>query len=634
MNGWLRNRVFLAADLAGWLIIPALALSLRLDGFADVATYTRHLLLFTILAVLCKFALFWILGMYRRYWRYASIDEVILIASAVAAAGVAAGTIYLLSVALANGSTPRLPRSVLIIDALLTLLFVGGSRFAVRAYERVGQRLKGNHQARRCLIVGAGNAGVMIARELHSNRQLGLDPVGFIDDDPLKHNRTMFGMPVLGGREDIPKLARELRVQDVIIAISNAPGRVVRDIRDTCESARLNTKIMPAVGDLISGRVKLSQIRNVQIEDLLRRAPVKTDQMSVAELVRGMTVLVTGAGGSIGSEICRQVAAFGARDIVLVGHGENSIFDVNNDLSARFPDVNFIPIVADVRNASRIEAVFEQYRPQAVFHAAAHKHVPLMEANPEEAVTNNVGGTMSILRAAERVGTSHFVFISTDKAVNPSSIMGATKLVAERLVHDAAVRTGAIFVSVRFGNVLASRGSVVPLFRKQIARGGPVTVTDPRMCRYFMTIPEAVQLVLQAAALGVGGETFVLDMGEPVKILDLAKDIIKLSGLEVDRDIEIKFTGLRPGEKMFEELFMDGEEFDRTRHEKIFVAKNGNSPPVKEARVTRLLAAASESDAGRLRHLLNELLPGVSVIWAESSVRHLVATGVGIEAGD
>ncbi len=625
----MRNRMFLAVDLIGWALIPTLALALRLDGFGTFSVFAGHLLLFTAVVVICKFIAFWALGLYRRYWLYASIDELILIAGVVVAAGLVSATVFVAVEAIVFAPSPHLPRSVLIIDTLLTLLFVGGSRFAVRGAERVRQRLNGGKSGKRALIVGAGGAGMMIAKELLANPHFGIEPVAFIDDDPAKQDQWIQGLRVLGRHEDIPDAARAVHASDVIIAMPRVPGRVIRDIRKVCDRAALNTKIVPAFGDIICGRVAVSKIRDVQIEDLLRRAPVKTDQVAVAELVRGMTVLVTGAGGSIGSEICRQAAMFGARELILLGHGENSIFDINNELRSRYPDVTVIPVIADIRDRQRITKIFDKYRPQAVFHAAAHKHVPLMEDNPEEAVTNNIGGTLSLLQAAERVRSSHFVFISTDKAVNPRSIMGATKLVAERLVHDAALRTGETFVSVRFGNVLASRGSVVPAFQKQIAKGGPVTVTHPEMCRYFMTIPEAVQLVLQAAALGRGGETFVLDMGEPVKILELAQDLIELSGLEVGRDIEIEFSGLRPGEKLFEELFLNEEDFARTQHEKIFVAKNGNGTLVSEGSLEQLLAAAESDDHATLRHMLDGLVPGTTALWAEASLRPLVSKSVG-----
>ena len=610
MHRLLRNRFFIATDILGWALIPLLALALRLDGFAETPSYLAHLGTFVVLAVVTKLVVLQSFGLYRRYWLYASIDEILLIVAAAVVAAAAAATLYFtIGVALVE-VTPRLPRSVPIIDGMLTLLFVGGTRFAVRAFEHLRRKLRGRQAEERVLIIGAGDAGTLIARELRASPQLQLEPVGFIDDNPVKHGNTIHGVPVLGDCQAIPQLARDLGVTKVIIAMPNVPGTTIRAIADICEKAKLPTKIMPSVFAVLSGRVTVSQLRDVQIEDLLRRKPVETDQRAVAELVRGMTVLVTGAGGSIGSEICRQVAQLGASELILLGHGENSIFDVHQELKAKYPGVSTIPVIADIRNTARVQRIFDTFRPQAVFHAAAHKHVPLMELNPEEGVTNNIFGTINMVSAAVETGVPHFVFISTDKAVNPASVMGATKLVGETLVYDAAERTGSAFVSVRFGNVLASRGSAVPLFQKQIAAGGPVTITHPDMCRYFMTIPEAVQLVLQAAAMGKGGETFVLDMGEPVKIVDLVEDLVHLSGLEMGRDINIAFTGLRPGEKLLEELFAKQEDVGRTAHEKIFVAHNGKPETVAQLRLEELLDAAGAGDSMRLRHLLTEIVPG------------------------
>jgi FlaA1/EpsC-like NDP-sugar epimerase len=507
-------------------------------------------------------------------------------------------------------SGPALPRSVPILDLILTLIVTTGCRLSVRFAQhiKVG-KANGVHAQQGVIIVGAGEAGGMVARELRANPQIGLYPVAFLDDDPAKIGNQVHGIPVLGTRKDLVQVAGDHGVREVIIAMPTAPGSVMREIKDAGVYAGLHMRTVPGIFDIISGKVAVSQLREIDIADLLRRKPVETDRKAVREIVHGATVLVTGAGGSIGSEICRQVAKFGARELILVGHGENSLFDIQNELRDTRPLVELVPVVADIRDAARISRVFDTYRPAVVFHAAAHKHVPLMELNPEEAVTNNVVGTRNVLAAAEATAVSRFVFISTDKAVNPVNVMGATKLLAETLVHESAVRTGRPYVSVRFGNVLASRGSVVPLFKAQIGKGGPVTVTHPEMCRYFMTIPEAVQLVLQAAALGTGGETFLLDMGEPVKIVDLAKDMIQLSGLEVGADIDIVFTGLRPGEKIFEELYSSSEEFERTEHEKIFRLHRNGHGASRPPDLGGLFAAAAGGDSLRLRQLLGEALP-------------------------
>ncbi|HTK55509.1 MAG TPA: nucleoside-diphosphate sugar epimerase/dehydratase, partial [Gemmatimonadales bacterium] len=551
-----RNRVLLFVDLLGWSVLPLLALGVRLDGWEGADPYMRRIAIFTGWAILVQFASLWFGGLYRRMWRYASLDELFGITLSLTIAGVISG---LLHFTISPVLFPRgpddlsLPRSIPLINALLAIMWSGGVRFALRYVAYTTQRNKGRGRGgERALIIGAGDAGSALVRELLANPGLDLEPVGFIDDDKGKHGQSIFGLSVLGGRRKLVEAARAHHARTAIIALPAEAGHVVREIRDLCVAAELRVLIVPGFEAILTGKVSATQLRTVQIEDLLRREPVKTDQAQVAHLLSGMTVMVTGAGGSIGSEICRQVARFGVRKLVLLGHGENSIFGIENELRTRHPELDLTAVIADIRDTKRLDATFDRFRPEAVFHAAAHKHVPLMEGNPEEAVTNNIGGTFNVLQAAERWGTKHFVLISTDKAVNPTNIMGATKRVAEKLVHEAAVRTGRDFVSVRFGNVLGSRGSVVPSFQAQIAAGGPLRVTHPEMTRYFMTIPEAVQLVLQAAALGKGGETFVLDMGQPVKILDLARDLIQLSGFAVGRDIRIEFTGLRPGEKMFE----------------------------------------------------------------------------------
>ena len=606
----LRNRIFLATDLVGWSLVPVLALALRLDGFGASDNYAAHLAAFTALAIIAKFTAFWLFGLYRRYWLYASVTEMALIGCAVAAAGIGAAGVYWFTAGPLLPAEPALPGSVPIIDAMLTLIFAGVSRFTVRLWHGIRTLGRANGAHHRVLIVGAGDAGAMVVRELHANPELGLEPVGFLDDNPAKVGSSIHGLPVLATRRALADVATEYGVDEVIIAMPNAQGAVVREIRDACDKAKLKAKTIPGFYEIITGRVNVTQLRDVQIEDLLRRKPVQTDERAVAQLVRGMPVLVTGAGGSIGSEICRQVARFGARELILLGHGENTIYDIYNELLAKYPALPVHPVIADMRDRRRLIRIFDTYRPQAVFHAAAHKHVPLMELNPEEAITNNLQGTANAVEVSEQFNVEHFVFISTDKAVNPVNVMGATKLLAEMVVHDAALRTGKPYVSVRFGNVLASRGSVVPLFQKQIVSGGPVTVTHPEMTRYFMTIPEAVQLVLQAAALGRGGETFVLDMGQPVRILDLARDLVQLSGLELGRDIDIAFTGLRPGEKLFEELFSSSEEFKRTEHDKILVVRNGTGPEAPMQRIVELVTAAEAGDGLRVRQKLVEMVPG------------------------
>ncbi len=615
----LRNRHFLMADFVLLALTPTLALGLRLDTDAWPPSYRTGLVVITLVALVVKLWLFYVVGLYRRYWRYASIDELYLIVLAVGTSTALLVIIFLGAQSFHLISELILPRSVPFIDGLLTLLVVGGTRFSVRALESARRvRSKGDSPGRKhVLVVGAGDAGAMIVREMRNSAGINLEPVGFVDDDPRKHGASIYGVPVLGSRKDIPALVADNGIEEVIIAMPTAPGKVIREIVALCESVKVHSRIMPGMYELLSGRVAVSQLRNVDIQDLLRREPVEIDSEEVARMLAGTRVLVTGAGGSIGSELCRQIARCGPARLTLLGHGENSLFTIERELRRKWLDLGLDVMVADIRDKPRLRGIFERTRPQAVFHAAAHKHVPLMELNTEDAITNNVSGTHQLVRLAETYGVERFVLISSDKAVNPVNVMGATKRVAELIVLNAARRTGQPYVSVRFGNVLGSRGSVVPIFREQIARGGPVTITHPDVSRYFMTIPEAVQLVLQAAALGAPrspGEVFVLDMGEPIKILDLARDLIELSGLEAGRGIEIVFTGLRPGEKLYEELFGTGEEYHRTRHEKIFVAHTQNHQTTvvsdeTEAQVARLMQAAEAGEVDEMLHLLKEIVP-------------------------
>ena len=673
----LRNRHFFALDLIALAITPALALALRLDRFEELPRYAGALLVFTLMGLAVRLLIFWRAGLYGRYWRYASVDEIALIALTVAAA-TAINTLLFFILRLLPPCSPSLPlsfspaplhlctpapwlpRSIPLISGMLTLIAVGGIRFSVRLAER--WRRRGSPSGKRVLIIGAGDAGRMIVREMQANLQLGLEPVGFIDDDPTKQGVKIQGLPVLGDRERIPEVVREYKLSQAIIAMPTASGKTIRRFVELCQQAGVEAKTIPGIYELLSGQVSVSQIRNVDIEDLLRREPVEIEADEVIRMVEGKRVLVTGAGGSIGAEICRQVAQHGASELILLGHGENSIFQITRELqntqypisNIQYPIPNIHPVIADIRDLPRLKTIFDSCRPHIVFHAAAHKHVPLMECNVEEAVSNNVLGTQCLIKVAEDTGVERFVLISTDKAVNPCNVMGATKRVCEmmittsgfqvessrlqvggepetqnpKLVLSPAEGPETLFTAVRFGNVLDSRGSVVQIFREQIARGGPVTVTHPDMRRYFMTIPEAVQLVLQAAAIGRGGEIFVLDMGDAVPIVQLAHDLIKLSGLEVGRDIDIEYIGARPGEKLFEELFADGEEYQRTHHEKIFVCRNSEggrgstgegetnhvscfTPHVSRFtfHVDALIAAAERGDRDEVRRLLKVLVP-------------------------
>jgi FlaA1/EpsC-like NDP-sugar epimerase len=614
----LRNRHFFLLDL---VLLPAaavMAFVLRLDA-KGLEVYASGILLFVIITVPVKLVTFHLMGLYRHFWRYASVDELLLIA-------LSTGISELVTVGLVFGLALPLfgirgfPRSIPFIDGLLTPLVVGGPRFAVRMAEQRRERERRRRQRepeKQVLVMGAGSAGAVIVKEMRANPQLGLVPVGLLDDDRGKHGLQIHGVPVLGGRESIPVLAHETGVAEVIIAMPAAPGAAIRDVLRICSQAGVPARTIPGLYDILAGQVSVSQIRNVDIEDLLRREPIQTDISAVEDMLRGCRVLVTGAGGSIGSELCRQIALCGPAILILVGHGENSIFDISNELRQLWPKLVIEEVIADVRDPDRLRQVFAVHKPDIIFHTAAHKHVPLMELNAVEAVTNNVQGTANLLRLAEAHQVGRFVFISTDKAVNPSSVMGATKRVAELLVQAAAKRTGSPYVSVRFGNVLGSRGSVVPVFRSQIARGGPLTVTHPEVRRYFMTIPESVQLVLQASALGHGGELFVLDMGEPIRIMDLARDLVELSGLEVGQDVDIVYTGLRPGEKLFEEISLPGEEYVPTQHAKIFVSSNDSGSTALapshladlDGMVKGLVSLARRGDEAQVRARLTEIVP-------------------------
>lgn len=606
----LRNRHFFLLDV--FLLPLAIYFSyvLRLERL-DINPFWPSFSLFVLSTLLIAPLIFRRVGIYSRYWLYASIEELLLLVGALSLVAIISGLVNF-AVLQAYSGAFLFPRSVPFIFLLLSLGATAGPRLAVRAAALYKRPFTSNQTITPVLIMGAGDAGAKLVREIQLNPQLSLDIVGLIDDDPNKLNIQIHGVRILGDRYKIPQIVSQYNIEQVIIAMPSAPGHTIRDILRICEQAHVVTKTMPAMHGLIEGTVTVQQLRQVQIEDLLRREPVKTDYTAVREMIRGRRVLVTGSGGSIGSELCRQISQFNPAEIILLGHGENSIFGIFNELKQlNMKEMYLSPVIADVRFPERLSSIFQHYQPDIVFHAAAHKHVPLMELNQSEAITNNVMGTRNLLNAALAVNVQHFVMISTDKAVNPTSLMGASKRTAELLVHQAAQKSGHSYVAVRFGNVLGSRGSVVLTFKQQIAAGGPITITHPDMRRFFMTIPEAVQLVLQAGALGSGGEVFVLDMGEPVHIIDLARDLIELSGLTVGEDIEIKISGIRPGEKLFEELFVEGESYQRTRHEKIFIAENASSlvPQNLDEHINCLITAAHAGDTLKIYSLLSNLIP-------------------------
>jgi FlaA1/EpsC-like NDP-sugar epimerase len=549
-----RNRYILLADLPLIAIAGFGAFALRFDWL--FLQYRPEFLPYLLAALMLKPLVYFPFGMYSRYWRYGTAQDLIAVALAVSASSVAMAVFV--GVGRAAGYVPGFARPVLMIDWLLTLALAGGLRMSIRI---VGDAREASHKSvarevKNVLIVGAGEAGTLVARELRKNPQLGLRAVAFLDDAAGKFNKQILGISVRGPLSMLEDVVRREAVDEVIIAMPTVSGAVVREAAAACHRVGVQAQIVPGVFELLDGQVSISHLRKVEISDLLRRRQV-VGRAERLPYLKDRTVLITGAGGSIGSELCRQVAFSGPERVVLLGHGENSIFTVHASLIEQFPGIRVDPVIADVRNAGRMEEIFERFRPDVVFHAAAHKHVPLMEQNPEEAITNNVLGTASVVSAAEKCGTDRLVMISTDKAVSPTSVMGSSKRLAERIVREAGKRSGNAYVVVRFGNVLGSRGSVVPVFKRQIERGGPITITDPEVKRFFMTIPEAVHLVLHAGGMGSAGELFVLNMGEQVRISDLAADLIRLSGFDPD-EIPIVFTGLRTGEKLEEVLWEPG----------------------------------------------------------------------------
>jgi len=566
-----RHRIWQAAIDAGLIALAWFAaFQLRFERvpvYYDGYLETRIFLV--VIAV--KLAIFVLFGLYNHWWRYVSIRDMWSVARAVVVASLVAAVVLLLW----DPFVVRLPRGIFLIDGVLLLGLVGGARLLARTViERPG-RLGLVARGKEVLVVGAGDAGQLILREMLKNPALGYTPIGLVDDDERKRGIRLHGIKVLGTTGELPNLLGDSKPDEVIIAIPSAAGATRQSIVNVCRDAGVPVKTLPAVHELIAGDLHLArQLREVQVEDVLGREAVELDLASIASYLTGKTVLVTGAGGSIGSELCRQIAAVGPERLLLVENAESALVAIERELEHERGFPAAVPILADVKNRAAMQRLFERERPAVVFHAAAYKHVPLMEANPLESVRNNVLGTRVVAEVAGESGVERFVLVSTDKAVNPKNVLGQTKALCEWIVEASAARelNGTRFISVRFGNVLGSSGSVIPLFRRQIARGGPVTVTHPEMTRYFMTIPEAAQLIVQAGAIGESGDIFVLDMGTPVRIVDLAHDMIRLSGKEPDRDIPVEFIGVRAGEKLHEELWGVGEEAVPTQHAKILRA--------------------------------------------------------------
>lgn len=613
----IRNRYILLGDLVLIFVAVLGTFVLRFELGVLFYEYLPFAYWMIGVSLVVKPTVYYFFGLYRRIWLYASIKELMLIAAAVTAASVALAVSMLLLYAL--NVVDAYLRSVFVIDWLLSLITVGGLRLVIRLIAELSQSpttgQPGTSRTKRVLIVGAGDAGAMVVRELKKNPQLNLIPVGFLDDNPTKQKQTIHGVPIVGAIPDLTRVLDRLRVNEVIIAIPSAPGRIVRMVADVARLKGVPFRTMPGIYELLGGKVSVSRLRDVDISDLLRRQPTRIRDEKVGSILTGKIVLVTGAGGSIGRELCRQIVRWEPEQLVMVGHGENSIFEALLELKEAFPNLIIHPVIADLRDRTRLENVFARHKPQVVYHTAAHKHVPLMELNVEEAVTNNILGTKNLVEVSIEHNIDRLIMISTDKAIRPVNIMGATKRIAEMLVLEAGRLSGKSFSVVRFGNVLGSRGSVVPIFNKQIARGGPITITHPDMKRYFMTIPEAVYLVLQAAGMGQGGETFVLNMGQQVRILDLAEDLIRLSGLEPGRDIEIVFTGVRPGEKLSEDLWDEGFQFKSTEHPDIF--RLDTTEPLLGDRLNKMVDEIIElSRSGKsseIIDLLDNFIPGAAV---------------------
>src|SRR5215207_1414858 len=609
----IRNRFVLIGDVALTIVSVLGSFALRLD-VGELPYYFPAVVLMCVVALGIKIPTYFFFGLYRRLWIYASTGELRLITAAVTTASVV--TAGMMAILIVTGNVlPGMPRSALGIDWLLSLVLIGGSRFALRILAEQSMASLENGKGKRTLVVGAGDAGALVVRELQKSSQLNLMPLGFLDDDPAKLKHTIYGVTVIGRVDDLPSIIDLHKIEMVIIAIPSAPGQLVRMVNDVCRIKGIPSRTVPGVYELIGGKVSVNRLREVDINDLLRREPVRVNDEAVGATLAGKRILVTGAGGSIGRELCRQIARRNPAELVLLGHGENSIFEIYLELHEDYPDLLLSPVIADVRDTPRLTQVFAEHQPEVVFHAAAHKHVPLMEVNVVEAVTNNVTGTRNVVQTALEQGIERFVLISTDKAVRPSSIYGATKRLAEMIVLRAGRESKRAFTVVRFGNVLGSRGSIIPIFKQQIANGGPVTITHPDMFRFFMTIPEAVYLVLQAASMENGGETFVLNMGEPIRILDLAEDLIRLSGLEPQRDIEISYTGIRSGEKLVEELWDPGTPLMKTLHPDVFRLESEDSfssLSLPQA-INTLAASATAGDTESIVNLLDELAPGSSI---------------------
>jgi FlaA1/EpsC-like NDP-sugar epimerase len=600
-----RLKTFLLVIIDIFMVNMAYLLAINItffDRFTEVATiYQSDIFMVTLIYVLC----FYIFQMYSSLWHLTGTDEFLLGAGG----GILAGALVILYTR-RFGAT--IPLNVCVIGTMLTCILVLGYRVLYRVYRRTLLYVpyKYSKDQQRVMIIGAGSAGTMIINEMLSRRNLKLNPILLIDDRDFKRGKRISGVKVEGGRKDIVRLAEEREIDTIILAIPSIDNENKREILKVCKQTNCKIKIIPGIYEIISGEATVSKIKDVELEDLLGRDPVVLDNKGISNYLNNKVVLVTGAGGSIGSELCRQIAPFGPKILILFDIYENTVYDIQNELKTNYPELNMRVLIGSVRDKERLQEVFTRYKVQVIFHAAAHKHVPLMEDSPKEAIKNNVFGTLNLVDVAHNNNAEKFVLISTDKAVNPTNIMGATKRLCEMIVQSYNTISNTEFVAVRFGNVLGSNGSVIPLFKKQIQNGGPVTVTHKNITRYFMLIPEATQLVLQAGGFANGGEIFVLDMGKPVKIYDLAIDLIKLSGLEPHRDIKVKVTGLRPGEKLYEELLMSEEGLLNTTHNKIYIGRpTFDSIDSLKSKLNDLQKILNEDDEKVVKEKMKQIVP-------------------------
>ena len=604
----MRNLLKYIADLAIWTLALPLAYFLRIE--MQVTEHVYDIAILTALSLPVKASVLYLFKFHRQSWTRIGIWDLFRIIQ-----GVALVTMIVIAALFFIRQGFYLPRSVPVIEGGMTILFLSSVRLFSRIKNETIRRSDVRHSTRkvaRVLVAGAGEAGTMLAREVRRHPESYMEIVGFLDDNPTKEKEWYLGFAILGSLDELTEVAHRHRVDKVIIAMPTADGDVIRKVVTMAQAAGIESQIMPGYYELLRGNFNIAKLRKVDVTDLLRREQVELDVAPISKYLYGRTVLVTGAGGSIGSEIIRQLIKFNPKHVLLLGRGENSIFRVEREFRTDYPNIIFTPIIGDIRDYSSLEHVFRKYAPDVIFHAAAHKHVPLMEDNPDQAVLNNIGGTRNLTELALKYGVERFVNVSSDKAVNPTSVMGCSKRVAEYIVHRASLRAGEnqSFVSVRFGNVLGSRGSVVPLFKRQIENGGPITVTHPEMTRYFMTIPEASQLVLQAGGLNNNGSIYVLDMGSPVRIVDLARDLIRLCGFTPDVDIQIAYSGIRPGEKLYEELLTDEEGTTATRHSKIFKARaNGPGADEFEEMLKNLFEAALTQDGNEIRRQFKQIVP-------------------------